>query len=322
MNTNKGNYDDLTVIKYIGPKMQSWLREKLRVRTYQDLAALSVNQIQSQLSTDKKTVARNNIEEWIKQAKELAVETRAEDEGILSAVESADFAEGRLGRPKRANDWEEYASFVIYFEAREINGERQKRIKVFHIEEDKSKVWSELTAENFLWMLDQAGERPTSTTSQPYRSEQLEIAEVKPEPDKQPVKEARVEIKEVRLFQPPEAENPLAVGNGKSKQPRLNAGEPFSLEVLFSLGGEAAESVAKQHAKYSVNVVAKEALSKRGADLASSEPKAFVEGKLDYRVRMPEATLGPGVHQLWAMVSVQAANAVPNFLQGPSVNVL
>ncbi len=310
MNTKKDKSDDLTEIKYVGPKMQSWLKEKLQVRTYRDLAELSLKQIQSQLNTDKKVVAQDRIETWIQQAKELALETKANDVGG-----------GKPGQSKKASDWEEYASFMIYFEAREKNGEQQKRIKVFHIEADKSKVWSELTAENFLWMLNQAGEGPSPTTSQQPSSEQETIEEIEPEPAKQPVKEAKVKVKEVRLFQPPEAKKPLTVSSSKAEQPKLNAGEPFSLEVLFSLDGEAAESVAKQHAKYSVNVIAKETLTKVGTDLANSEPEAFIEGTFDYRVRMPEATLDPGVHQLWAMVSVQADNAVPNFLEGPSVNV-
>lgn len=241
MNEKNREYDNLIVIKYIGPKMQSWLREKLQVHTYHDLANLSVDQIQSQLLVDKKTVATSNVEAWIQQAKELALESKAEDNAMPpEPVESG--ASDRVDMPKKAKDWEEYASFMVYFEAREINGKREKRVKVFHIEADKSKVWPELTAEHFVWMLDQAGEGPFPITSQQLSEEQSEMEK------KQPVGEAQVKIKQVRLFQPPEAKKPVAISNGKIEQHTLKAGEPFSLEVLFSLVGEAAESIVEQHA--------------------------------------------------------------------------
>lgn len=318
MNRNDREYDDLTIIKYIGPKLQQWLREKLQVRTYRDLAALSVEQIQTQLSADKRMVAKFKIEIWIEQAEDLALEAEEEDAANPPAVEPAESGAGEQASiPKKAGDWKEYASFMVYFEGREINGEREKRIKVSHLEEDKSDVWSELTAEHFLWMLNQAGEAPFLDAPQPLKGEQPE-----PEEPEKPVEEAEVKVTQVRLFQPPEAKKPLATSNGKSQQQELSAGEPFALEVLFSLGGEGAESIVKQGPTYSVQVVAKESDTKAGVDLADSEPEALVEGKFDYSVRMPEATLNPGVHRLWAMVAVQAANTVPNFLEGPSVKVM
>lgn len=318
MNENAREYDDLTVIKYIGPKLQPWLREKLQVRTYRDLATLSVEQIQTQLSADKRSVANFKIEIWIEQAEELALKAEEED-AALAAVEEPSDGSGageQPNPPKKAGDWKDFASFMVYFEAREINGEREKRIKVSHLEDDKSAVWSELTAEHFLWMLNQAGEWPFPNAPQLVKEEQPESEE--PEP----MEEAEVKVTQIRLFQPPEAKKPLAASNGKPVQQELNAGKPFALEVLFSLGGEGAESIVKQGSTYSVQVVAKESDTKAGVDLADSEPEALVEGKFDYSVRMPEATLDPGVHRLWAMVAVQAANTVPNFLEGPSVKVL
>jgi len=317
MNGKNREYDNLIVIKYIGPKLQSWLREKLQVHTYQDLANLSVDHIQTQLLADKKTVATSKIEAWIKQAKELAIEAKTEDNTLPQVTELAKSgASERVGSQKKAKDWEEYASFMVYFEAREINGKRDKRVKVFHIEADKSKVWPELTAEHFVWMLDQAGEGPFSITSQQPSEEQSEMAK------KQPVGEAQVKIKQVRLFQPPKAKKPVAISNGKIEQHTLKAGEPFSLEVLFSLVGEAAESVVEQHANYSVQIIANDTHKKVGTELGSVEPKALSKGKFEYKIRLPEATLDTGEHRLWAMVSVQATNTVPNFLEGPSVKVL
>jgi len=309
--------DDLTKIKYIGPKLQSWLREKLQIRTYKDLAALSVEEIQEQLRADGTPVAEFKIKSWINQARELALDAEEEVEAMPAIGEPAGSRTGgRSAKLKKAGDWKEFASFMVYFESREINGEREKRIKVSHLEEDKSAVWTELTAEHFLWMLDQAGEGPYPAASQQTSGEQ-------PEPEEtQPIAEAKVKVSEIRLYQPAKAKKPLATSNGKSKEQKIKAGKPFALEVLFSIGGEAAESVVKQGATYSAQIVAKETKTKVGTDLGGSQPEALVKGTFDYSVRMPEMTLDPGVHQLWAMVKVRAQNTIPNFLEGPLVEVV
>ena len=259
----------------------------MKVRTYRDLANLSADEIQAKLKSDKKLVAKFKIEAWIEQAEDLALE------------------------PKKQGDWEDYASFLVYFEAREVGGQVKKRIKVSHIEKDECEVWSKLTAEHFLWMLEQAGEGPFSkvTKTEPALKASDEATE------------AAVEVKQIRLYQPPGAKKPMTASNGKPKTEKLRAGKPFALEVSFSLCGEGAESVLKQGSEYLVRAVASETNTKAGIDLGGSMPEPLIKGTYDYSVRMPEMTLGTGLHRLWAVVSINAANTVPNFLEGPSVQV-
>jgi diguanylate cyclase (GGDEF)-like protein len=64
--------DRLTKIKGIGPARQQWFRESLNVRTFQDLAVLSVDEIESQLKAANQIAARDKIEQWIIEAQELA----------------------------------------------------------------------------------------------------------------------------------------------------------------------------------------------------------------------------------------------------------
>jgi len=312
MNKNDREYDDLTVIKYVGPKLQSWLRENLQVRTYRDLAALTVEQIQTQLSADKKTVAKLRIETWIAQAGELALKAEEKEAANPALVEPI----VPPSVPKKAGNWKEYASFMVYFEAREVNGEREKRIAVSHLEVDKSDAWSELTSEPYLWMIDQAGERPFSGVPHMPSLEQAESDEAVP------AEKAEVKVTQVRLFQPPEAKKPLVTSNGKPVQQELSAGKPFALEVLFSLAGKGAESIVKQEPTYSIQVLSKEVDTKEGVDLVGSKPEALVKGVFEYNVKMPQVTLDPGLHQLWAMVAVQADNTVPNFMEGPSIRAV
>ncbi|GJM42069.1 MAG: hypothetical protein DHS20C20_23510 [Ardenticatenaceae bacterium] len=312
MSRKDNDYDDLTVIDQIGSKRQSFLRENLQIRTYLDLATITIEEIQTQLCAQNKSVARDKIETWIEEAGKLAREGDGDAEPIPV---DAELAVGKVIKqptaPKKAGAWKDYASFMVYFESREIDGAQEKRIKVSHLEEDKSNVWAELTAEHFLWMLNQAGEGLVHT---PQTVEE-ETKEAPPEG------KAKVKVTQVKLFQPPDAKEPLVTSTGHSNpaQENISAGDPFSLEVLFSLGGEAAKFIARQEAAYTVQAVANEIKSKTGINLGGIEPEVLIEGTFDYSVRLPEMILDPGVHQLWAMVRILATNTIPNFLEGPTV---
>ncbi len=122
------HYDDLTVLKGIKENRQQWLREALRVRTYGDLAALSVDDILAQLPQGQ-IISRQQIETWIRQAKHLS---------------SAEKPAAQL--PKREQGWHPFASFVIEFQEREDQSE-EKRTKVHYMEADKTSMWSGIETE-------------------------------------------------------------------------------------------------------------------------------------------------------------------------------
>ena len=65
-------YDDLTRIDHIKEARQRWLRQQFNVHTYQDLANLSVDEIEANLRADKQIVAHNVVKNWIEQARMLA----------------------------------------------------------------------------------------------------------------------------------------------------------------------------------------------------------------------------------------------------------
>ena len=72
MNTNKKKYDDLTEIKGIGLHRQKWLKKSFGVCTFSDLAALTVDEIETRLKTEGGGVGRKTIEVWIDQPKRSA----------------------------------------------------------------------------------------------------------------------------------------------------------------------------------------------------------------------------------------------------------
>jgi hypothetical protein len=71
-NENGKKCDDLTRIRGIGQVKQQWLRESLKIYTFQDLARLSIAQIESTLKAEWQTVSRREIKGWIAQAQKLA----------------------------------------------------------------------------------------------------------------------------------------------------------------------------------------------------------------------------------------------------------
>jgi hypothetical protein len=70
-NGNGNKCDDLTKIRGIGRAKQQWLRESLKIYTFQDLANLPVDHIESALKAEWHTVSRREIQGWIAQAQKL-----------------------------------------------------------------------------------------------------------------------------------------------------------------------------------------------------------------------------------------------------------
>ncbi|MFW5942675.1 MAG: helix-hairpin-helix domain-containing protein [Chloroflexota bacterium] len=139
--SNPRQSDDLTDIAGIGPARATLLRESLDVYTFQDLAALSVDEIKSQLRAEGQFVSEDVIEQWIAQARVLADAT----------------VEAEHNSPNSEPAWESAATFVVEFQVQEDGEER--RTRVHHMEEDVDADWPDVRpVEVSLWMLEQMGE--------------------------------------------------------------------------------------------------------------------------------------------------------------------
>lgn len=99
MNMKIKKYDDLTVINGIGPARQDWLRNKLGVLKYQNLAGLSPEELLVHLKKDNLIASRNEVNRWISKAQELADANKTSVQG----------------------EWAPFASFVVEFQARRGN---------------------------------------------------------------------------------------------------------------------------------------------------------------------------------------------------------
>ncbi|MGD8270955.1 MAG: helix-hairpin-helix domain-containing protein, partial [Desulfobacterales bacterium] len=114
MNTKKKKYDDLTKIKGIGLHRQQWLKKSFGVCTFSDLAALTIDEIETRLKSERSGVGRKTIEFWIDEAKELA-EAASPERGMEAAtVESG----GGASLPSGETQWNSLASFQVDFQTR------------------------------------------------------------------------------------------------------------------------------------------------------------------------------------------------------------
>jgi hypothetical protein len=151
-------YDDLTALKGIGPVRQQWLREALNVRTFRDLAALTLDEIEQKFRATGKIIVRGKIDQWIREAKQRATSIQRDPElskqPIISTVQTVNTA---TNDPTGADSWKPFASFVVEYQTRSPAGGRQtQRTKVHHIESDTCATWPGIEATQLCqWMREQ-----------------------------------------------------------------------------------------------------------------------------------------------------------------------
>jgi len=339
MNSSDKEYEDLTVIKGIGPARQRWLREAINVRTIPELAAISADGLETQLKAAGQVASRNEIEKWLTQARELAGVTEPASPQDIAPYEEelggvandlADVNEslpqdlypensetGRKDRPSAGKDgWKPFASFVVEFQVRRLVGQAQEQQTTVHyMEADKSKTWPGLEAGQLCqWMLAQVTEKrnPVSKLVEPS-------VEVKPVLSPT----VTVAVNRIQAFQPPKAKTPI--GSSQAQQPFpgiINGDEPFGLEVSFGLVGMAAADLVKKYPSYQAQFYARSMSTGVRLHLGDTQPNTLTEVKLNYTAMLPEATLPSGMYRLETLVMLQGAPIGPGYLEIPMLQVV
>jgi hypothetical protein len=182
------------------------------------------------------------------------------------------------------------------------------------MEADADTSWAGIESEQLCqWMLEQAGEK----VRQEPEGEDLiraEPADVRPTTGPS----AEVKITQVRIFQPLQAEK--SVGTIETDEPFrgiVRGDEPFAFEVSFELAGAGAARIAKRQIKYVARSYALNQSTGERIHLGETKPDTLAEGKLGYTSMLPEATLHRGMYCLWVLVALEAAFAVPDYLEVP-----
>ena len=309
--------DDLTAIRGIGTARQTWLKEVFGVRSYADLAALSVDRIEAALKDEKRApVTRSDIQAWLTQATELASTSKTKPEQSPEDAETVDV--------KKELDWTPFASFVVEYRCREAADPAERhQTHLHHIEGDVSETWQGLQGEALgPWMLDHA----------------QKLAEPESRPEPAPVHETdeqdaldmtlpadadvRVQVTEVRIRKPDDAEASSAVGPGQPTFGPIRTMEPFALDADFELTGSGADDLTERSIPFIGQFYARDLATGASIHLGDSIPASLVTGKLGYRATLFFGRLPAGAYRVQVLVIIQTSPPLPGHLDLSVLQVL
>jgi hypothetical protein len=293
---------DLTAITGIGPARQRWLRDSFDVHTYQDLAGLSVDRIESRLKADGQIVSRAAIEAWLVQAQELAAQAGSHSHsGHNPGPGPASKASNSI---TREDGWEPFASFVVEFQARGAEGQAQEtRTAIHHIESDTDTHWPGVeTSQVCQWMADQLPAGMREQGQEPRRTQAR--------PVKMPVGE-EVKITQVRVFQPPQnTTSPQRIEADGTFDGSVQGDQPFTLEVDFELDVAAAADRAKAEIECMAQSYAYDPSKQASISLGDTGLLELDKGQPTYTLKLPQATLQCGQYRLYVVVAPEEAKFV------------
>ncbi len=308
MNSGYEVGDDLTVIKGIGPARQRWLRESANVRTFQDLIALSADEIESRLKEEGQVISRNEIEGWLAQARELA------PTATTSAVEG---------------EWRSFAAFVVQFQEREADaGEEEQRITVEHIRVAQNGTWLEDDTDKkrtaiegewlYPWMLNQLGKR-FQRVLEPDEEPSVTVAPAAP--IRISPWQVKVEVTGIKISQRGQAWQPIG-STRESYQGSVIGSQPFALEVSFDLTGTDVTDITKRRVTYQARCYAHDQSTGRRICLGDTHPGRVVGTKKSYTATLHRVTLAPGTYRLEILMELQDRPPALGYLEVPLLHAV
>jgi hypothetical protein len=143
------------------------------------------------------------------------------------------------------------------------------------MEADINKEWPGIERDKHChWMLDQLGDRISKEPAieePPAQEVILDTVPVASSP-------MRVEIGQVRAYQPPNADTTAVIGQaGQSLEGHLKGNQPFALEIRFELVGEAALDLTSQEVSYRMRSYFQDEFTGESTQLADVEPSPLIK---------------------------------------------
>ena len=348
MNSTDRDYDDLTLISGIKDKRQQLLRQSLDIRTFLDLANFSTAEIEAAVSKAKgPNVTPDTIKEWQRKAGELADSAQLVSQQV---VELANIETGREANSlAEEGEWEWLGAFIVDFRAFKVEGQiKERQIRVEQRKIDKKGTWLEdnkiknsipIEGEQlYQWMVEQLGEKvwpepkqERLTQAMPAEVFPAKAPSIEPSPVEVPPTESfppetprmRVEVTQIRVFQPPDIDTPSGIG--KANQPfagLLKGGEPFALDVAFRLPEPAIADLVTRETTYLANFYVREMATGVSTSVGDTEVDRLTPGKVSYTARLPEVILQPGTYRLGVLVNLRTKPPSVNYLEVPLLRVV
>lgn len=335
MQASEEERDDLTKITGIGRARQLWLAERFGVHTYDDLAALSADDIETQFKAENKPYSRSETEHWPQEAAELAakkaqlsIRTTAESSVSEIGNSPANEIQPNEPQPKEAmakrsqgGQWKPVATFIVEFQTRRTKDQViEQRTKVNYHDTDQQVVWPGVESERIgRWMVEQAGDK--------LHQEIQEVPAVEPEAEL--VTEAALPVRlsvtvtDLRIYQPAGAEISLALGkNGQPYAGVIRAGYPFAVEADFEIGEQATAVIGEREILYRAQFYTQNRSTRDKVHLGDAEPGSLFSGKANYSAMLSGIALPPGTYRLQIVVIAESENVVPGYLKLPMLRVV
>jgi hypothetical protein len=314
----KKRADDLCQIKGIGPVRQDWLRQSLGVYTFRDLAAWPAEDLEARLREEGEIVSTKEIARWIAQARRLATEGEPVS---IAAADEAPPDEPRGGALASPGKWKPFASFVVEYQSRfAADGREELRTSVHHIEADSGTAWPGIEpVKHCEWMRAQLAERerPRETTAT-----MAAAAAGMPAVSQAPA-EARVEIDQVLIFQPPEAQQPTGIARGGLPfGAPIRSGEAFALEAAYRVLGPEVSGNAAPPINCTAHFMARDFSAGDYTALGDALPEQTrAEMPKGFVARLPRVLLREGLYRLRVLVTPETG-AAPGYAEIPMLQAV
>lgn len=309
MNAQETRSDDLTAIKGIGRARQQWFNETLAVRTYEQLAALSADEIDASLKTAGKLSSRAEIESWLGQARALVTTPPA----VFQAQEGLRASTATIA--PTSETWTPMASFVVEFQKQTgAAGSPAWRTVAHYVEADLGATWPSVA-------LDQVRQWLAEHVAMPEPESEESPPEV--EAIASPVQPPTVRPREIRILQRPHDLTTIDMARPLPPAIRhVSHEKPITIEVDLALAGAAnwpTGSPVQYTARCQVHDLTRGQrpywLDMETAQ-AAEDDTAGVE-----RSEFAELQLEPGVYAVGILISGPQV-AGPYYVELPKLNVL
>lgn len=299
---------DLTTIRGIEAVRQELLAS-IGINTIADLAAASVEEIDSGLQAAGNVINRSEISDWIAQAQELLSSSSQVVTTSNNSEESNVIEEGNLSEESNAEEWNSLASFVVEFQSKTVAEQTEQRTLVSQQNTNRVTIWSGIETEQLPQWLQQ------------QLSEIIFPESVSELPEAAPPTPLLIEIEQLRLLQPPQTKMPL-VSNLEMFPGSLNSNKPFVLEVSWKLSGTISPEVTPFPPRYRIQAYARDRTTGRVTTIGETFPTALVESQSSYNSVLPETSLPAGIYRLQLLITLQGKLAPPAFLEVPLLQVV
>ena len=327
---NSEEQDDLTRIRGIGQVKQQWLQELLNIRTIQELAIASVEEITAAFAAAGRNIFRREVEEWVTQARTLITESSTQQPEDLSPQTQEPTPASAPAQPQALVNqsslesleiqdsieddatWETITNFTVTVQTRRIAAQIEHQVLFYDSRTNITKTESGINYERIHpWIMAQVsqvlpvlslGERTPIVTS--------------------------LAVSQIHLFQPPESNTPITIDvTSSSNAPShtafvLVADQPFTVALSLRLSDIIATPTANQPIACQVIVRVRNLTSRTTALLGDPQQVELSPDQLSYTVQLPETQLTAGMYRLQVVATLAGIVATPAYLEIPLLQVV